>query len=78
MNDLTPEQHAELAVNGTTTTNGAVYVEASTNPADIGIGDYQLVQWHHRQGNEAELMRLVQDIHRRAYKNGQRDRRANQ
>lgn len=70
MPDLTPEQHAKLAVDGAVVANGAVYVEASTDPADISIGDWQWVQWHHIQGNERDLMRLVEDIHRRAYQAG--------
>lgn len=73
MSGLTPEQHAKLAVDGTLTAGGLVHVEASTDPADIGIGDYQRAQWLHQSGDEAGLMRLIQDIHRQAYKAGRED-----
>lgn len=66
MSDLTPEQSAQLAVDGVVRADDAVHVEASTDPADLHVSDWQRVQWLHRQGDERGLMAEVQRIHHEA------------
>lgn len=71
---LSSEERAELAVDGCLVADGAVHVEASADPADISVGDYQRAQRLHQSGDEAGLMRHIQDIHRRAYEQGRATR----
>lgn len=67
---LTPEQSAQLAVDGSVGLSGQIVVEASTDPADIAVMDYLHIQGLHLSGDEAGLMRAVQSLHRGAYEAG--------
>lgn len=68
--DLTPEQHAKLAVDGSVIANGACYIEASEDPRDLPVHAYQNVQWLHIQGDEIGLLNFAADMWRDAYDRG--------
>lgn len=74
--DLTPEEHAKLAVDGSLRKDDVVCIQASDDPRNIHVSDYQQVQWLIDQGDEYRLMQFVQDLHRRAYDKGREQGRA--
>lgn len=68
--ELSPEESAELAVDGIVRTDHAVYVESSTNPDDLPIGDWLNIQRLHQQGDENGLLKAAREIRRTARADG--------
>lgn len=68
--ELSPEESAELAVDGIVRTDHAVYVESSTNPDDLPVGDWLNIQRLHQQGDENGLLKAAREIRRTAREQG--------